>query len=70
MILHYVVQLIFLLVGITSLSASVFDWEWFFTADNASYIVRRLGRKGARWTYGTIGLTFIFAAIFFYSQIP
>lgn len=70
MILHYIVQLIFLLAGITSLSASLFDWEWFFTADNASFVVRKLGRRGARWVYGTIGLTFIFAAIYFYSQIP
>ena len=36
MVLHYVVQLIFLLTGITAVSASVFDWEWFFTANNAS----------------------------------
>ena len=70
MILHYVVQLIFLLTGITALSASVFDWEWFFTADNASFLVRKLGRNGARWIYGIIGLIFIVAAIYFYSQIP
>ncbi|MBO7302303.1 MAG: immunity 17 family protein [Bacteroidaceae bacterium] len=68
--LHYVVQLIFLLTGITALSASVFDWEWFFTADNASFLVRKLGRNGARWIYGIIGLIFIVAAIYFYSQIP
>lgn len=70
MALHYIVQLIFLLTGVTALSASAFDWEWFFTADNASYIVRKLGRNGARWLYGSIGLTFIIAAIYFYFQIP
>ena len=70
MVLHYVVQLIFLLTGITAVSASVFDWEWFFTANNASYLVRKLGRNGARWIYGIIGLIFIVAAIYFYSQIP
>ena len=70
MVLHYVVQLIFLLTGITAVSASVFDWEWFFTADNASYLVRKLGRNGARWLYGCIGLTFIIAAVYFYFQIP
>lgn len=70
MVLHYVVQLIFLLTGITAVSASVFDWEWFFTANNASYLVRKLGRNGARWLYGAAGLTFIIAAVFFYFQIP
>ena len=68
MILHNVVQLIFLLAGAISLSASLFNWKWFFTADNASFLVRRLGRNGARWAYGTIGLTFIAAAIYFYCQ--
>lgn len=69
MILHNVVQLIFLLAGIIALAASVFNWEWFFTADNASFLVRKLGRNGARCGYGLIGLIFIIAAIFFYYQI-
>lgn len=69
MILHNLVQLIFLLTGLVSLLASLFDWDWFFTADNASFLVKRLGRKGARWTYGSIGALFIAAAIYFYYQI-
>lgn len=69
MILHSVVQFIFLLAGIVSLLASLFDWEWFFTADNASFLVKRLGRNGARLAYGTVGLTFIAAAIYFHCSI-
>ena len=69
MILHNVVQVIFLLAGIVSLLASLLDWDWFFTADNASFLVNRLGRKGARWAYGSIGALFIAAAIYFYYQI-
>ena len=69
MILHNVVQVIFLLAGIVSLLASLLDWDWFFTADNASFLVTRLGRRGARWVYGTIGAVFIFAAVYFYYQI-
>ncbi|MBR4065402.1 MAG: immunity 17 family protein [Bacteroidaceae bacterium] len=69
MILHNVVQTIFLLAGIISLFASLFNWEWFFTADNASFLVTRLGRNGARWVYGTIGIVFIAAAIYFYYRI-
>ena len=69
MILHNIVQLIFLLAGIVSLLASLLDWDWFFTADNASFLVKRLGRNGARWAYGAIGTVFIFAAIYFYYRI-
>ncbi len=69
MILHNIVQLIFLLAGIVSLLASLLDWDWFFTADNASFLVKRLGRNGARWAYGAIGTAFITAAVYFYYQI-
>lgn len=69
MILHNFIQIIFLLTGLVALLASLFDWDWFFTADNASFLVKRLGRKGARWTYGSIGTLFIAAAIYFYYQI-
>lgn len=69
MILHNIVQAIFLLTGIVSLLASLLDWEWFFTADNASFLVKRLGRNGARWAYGALGVVFIAAAIYFYYRI-
>lgn len=69
MILHNVVQVIFLLSGIVSVLASLLDWDWFFTADNARFLVKRLGRNGARWAYGIIGALFIIAAIYFYYRI-
>lgn len=69
MILHNIVQAIFLLAGIISLLASLLDWDWFFTTDNASFLVKRLGRNGARWAYGAIGATFIAAAVYFYYRI-
>ena len=69
MILHHIVQSIFLLTGCIALWASLFNKDWLFTADNAQFVVKRLGRNGARWVYGTIGTTFVFAAIYFYYQI-
>ncbi len=69
MILHNVVQAIFLLTGTIALLASLFNWEWFFTTDNARFLVGRLGRCGARWVYGIIGAIFIAAAIYFYTRI-
>lgn len=69
MILHNIVQTIFLLTGTISFLSAIFDWEWFFTADNARFAVNKFGRKGARWIYGTIGLLLMTAAIYFYFQI-
>ena len=69
MILHNVVQAIFLLAGAISLLSSLFDWEWFFTTDNARFAVKKFGRKGARWIYGTVGLLLMAAAVYFYFQI-
>ena len=69
MIMHHIIQAIFLLTGITALWASLFDKDWLFNAENARFVVNRLGRNGARWVYGAIGVTFIIAAIFFYYQI-
>lgn len=69
MILHNVVQAIFLLAGAISLLSSLFDWEWFFTTDNARFAVKRFGRNGARWIYGMVGALLIAAAIYFFLRI-
>lgn len=69
MIMHNIIQAIFLLTGITALWASLFNKDWLFNSENAKFVVNRLGRNGARWVYGTIGITFITAAIYFYYQI-
>lgn len=49
--------------------ASLLDSNWFFTADNAQFLVKHLGRKGARVAYGITGILFIVAAIYFYYRI-
>lgn len=69
MIVHRIIQAMFLLAGLTSLLASLFDWEWFFTTENTRYLVKKFKRKGARWIYGTVGVLFIAAAIYFFFQI-
>lgn len=69
MILHNIIQIIFLLAGVTALMAAVFNWEWFFTTSNAEPVVKRFGRDKSRLLYGTAGVLFIFAAIFFYYKI-
>lgn len=69
MILHNVVQAIFLLTGAISLLSAAFDWEWFFTTDNARFAVKKFGRKGARWIYGTVGVLLMAAAVYFYYRV-
>lgn len=69
MIMHYIVQAIFLLTGTIALWASILNKDWLFTADNAQWVVKRFGRTGARWAYGMTGATFIIAAIYFYCRI-
>lgn len=69
MILHNVIQTIFVIAGITAMLAALFNWDWFFTARNAEFIVKRLGRNGSRILYGTAGLLFIIAAVYFYYKV-
>ena len=45
MITHYIIQAIFVLVGLLTLLASLFNWDWFFTARNTQFIVANTGRK-------------------------
>lgn len=52
---HYFVQGLFVVAGLVSLLASVFNWNWFFTAQNAQLIVRNVGRPRARLFYGILG---------------
>lgn len=69
MIAHYIIQSVFVLVGILSLMASVFNWEWFFTAQNSQFIVRTLGRNKSRIFYAILGLAMIAAGIYFFLSV-
>lgn len=69
MFLHHIIQAIFVLTGMTALLASLLDWDWFFTARNAQFAVKRFGRTKSRIIYGTAGLLIIVSAVFFYYKI-
>ena len=68
--IFYLLLGIFALNGIISLLAALFNWEWFFTAQNTQFIVRRVSHRLARLFYGVLGLILIAAAIYFFTQIP
>ncbi|HIY87657.1 MAG TPA: immunity 17 family protein [Candidatus Bacteroides pullicola] len=65
---QYIIQGIFAFAGIVSLLASLFNWDWFFTARNAQFVVRNVGRKQARWFYGVLGGILIGMAAFFFTH--
>ena len=61
---------IFAVAGLISVLAAAFNWDWFFTAQNAQYAVKRLGRQKARLTYGLLGFLLIAMAVYFYLNTP
>lgn len=69
MIAHYIIQSVFVLVGVLSILASVFNWEWFFTAHNSQFIVRNLGRNKARIFYALLGIGMIAAGVYFFLSV-
>ena len=69
MFAHYLLQAIMLLAGVVSLLAALFNYDWFFCARNAQPVVRYMGRRNARFLYGTMGALLIFSALFFYHRI-
>ncbi|ADV43232.1 immunity 17 family protein [Bacteroides helcogenes] len=65
---QYIIQGIFAIAGVTSLLAAILDWNWFFTAQNAQFIVRNVGRKQARWFYGILGIILVGMSVFFFME--
>lgn len=66
---HYVIQAIFVIVGLLALLASIFNWDWFFTTRNAQFIVANAGRKRARLFYAALGCLMIATGVFFFLSI-
>ena len=69
MLVHYLIQGIFVLVGLLAILASWFNWNWFFKAQNTQSLVKNVGRKQARLFYAVLGLLMISTAIYFFVEI-
>ena len=67
--MHYFIQGIFAVVGLLSILASAFNWDWFFKSQNTRYIVSNVGRKRARLFYALLGLLMIATAIYFFMEV-
>ncbi len=49
--------------GLFLIVAAIANWEWYFKQRRAQSVVKAMGRTGARWLYGLLGLFF---AVFAY----
>ena len=67
--MHYLIQGIFVGVGLLAILASFFNWDWFFKAQNTQSLVKSVGRKRARLFYAVLGLLMIATAIYFFLEI-
>lgn len=62
---QYFIQGLFAVAGTLSILAALFNWDWFFTAQNTQFVVRNVGRNRARLFYGLLGVLMVGAAVFF-----
>ena len=69
MAMHYLIQGIFVIIGSLSVLASIFNWNWFFTAQNTRFIVNNIGRKRARIFYAVLGILMIATAYYFFMEV-
>ena len=43
-------------LGILCIFASVFEWKWFFNSNKAQFLVKLLGKEGAKKFYLFLGI--------------
>ena len=69
MVMHYIIQGIFVVVGLLAILASIFNWDWFFQSQNTQFIVHNVGRKQARMFYALLSLLMIATAVYFFWEV-
>ena len=69
MVMHYIIQGIFVVVGLLAILASLFNWDWFFQSQNMQSIVQNVGRKRARLFYALLGVLMIATAVYFFLEV-
>ena len=67
--MHYLIQGIFVIVGLLAIGAAIFNWDWFFQAQNTQLIVKNVGRERARLFYAVLGILMIATAVYFFLEI-
>jgi small neutral amino acid transporter SnatA (MarC family) len=63
MVKNLIVGILVILSGLFSLISSIKNWNFFFENTRARFIVRILGRTGARIFYGILGSALVLMGI-------
>lgn len=66
---HYIIQAIFVIVGLLAILAALFNWDWFFNARNSQFIVGNVGRSRARVFYALLGCMMMATGIYFFLSL-
>ena len=66
--LNLIATIIFSILGILSISASLFNFKWFFTSENGRMFVKLFGYLGARIFYGIVGCLILYMAYYVYNM--
>ena len=56
---EYFILVLFIVLGVFSIIASVWNLDWYFQTDGARMFVKRFGRNGARIFYVLLGIGLI-----------
>lgn len=62
--------ILFVILGMLTLVASVFDMKWLFTSESGRFFVKLLGKRGARIFYGAVGILVLYMAYEVSKSIP
>ena len=56
---EYFILVIFIALGLFSLTAAILNIDWYFKTSGAATFIKLFGRQGARIFYGLLGLALI-----------
>lgn len=56
---EYTLLILFIVLGLVSLTAAARNSDWYFQTGGADFFVRRWGRNGARIFYAVLGTALI-----------
>jgi predicted permease len=63
MIENLIYSILFLLIGVFSISGVIFDWQWFWNNSRAVKLVNVISKKGAQIFYCVLGVVLVLIGI-------
>lgn len=62
--ISFIFSVFFIIIGLITVLACVFNWEFFFEHNKAQSLLKKFGRNGARIVYGILGALILVLGIF------